>query len=223
MVSPAAPGALSRGAARVMGSRFAKPVARVTLVAMGLVLLAVIGRASAAGSFGGLRRRDHPASQTRRIGALVPADASADPGFVALTPAAPPAAASPSPPTPHASAGAVSAGRPGHPQHRRRRRSAAPPGHRTEARRRHPRAESAPRTVSRHRRPAQGQRHRPRDPQATETPRPPRRPRRRPPPTPARHRRRARLAQRDPRWARGEPPSRGAARAEEGSDETSLS
>jgi competence protein ComEA len=47
------PGALSRGAARVMGSRFAKPVARVVLVAAGLVLLAVIGRASAAGAFGG--------------------------------------------------------------------------------------------------------------------------------------------------------------------------
>jgi competence protein ComEA len=108
MVSPAAPGALSRGAARVMGSRFAKPVARVTLVAMGLVLLAVIGRASAAGSFGGsaaasVLRVDSP------VGALLPADASADFGLVALTPAAPPSAASPTPPAPHAPAGAASA------------------------------------------------------------------------------------------------------------------
>jgi competence protein ComEA len=39
-------------AARVIGSRFAKPVARVALVAAGLVLLAVIGRASAAGALG---------------------------------------------------------------------------------------------------------------------------------------------------------------------------
>ncbi len=46
-------GALSRGAARVMSSRFAKPVARVALVAMGLALLAVIGRAGSAGAFGG--------------------------------------------------------------------------------------------------------------------------------------------------------------------------
>src|SRR5580698_6241025 len=108
MVSPGAPGALSRGAARVMGSRFAKPVARVTLVAMGLVLLAVIGRASAAGSFGGsaaasVLRVDSP------VGALLPADASADFGLVALTPAAPPSAASPTPPAPHAPAGAASA------------------------------------------------------------------------------------------------------------------
>jgi competence protein ComEA len=44
--------ALSRLATRVVGSRFAKPIARVVLVAAGLVLLAVIGRASAAGALG---------------------------------------------------------------------------------------------------------------------------------------------------------------------------
>ena len=51
-MSPHKDGALSRGAARVMSSRFAKPVARVALVAIGLVLLAIIGRAGSAGAFG---------------------------------------------------------------------------------------------------------------------------------------------------------------------------
>jgi competence protein ComEA len=50
--SPPFRGVLSRVAARVIGSRFAKPVARVVLVAAGLVLLAVIGHASAAGALG---------------------------------------------------------------------------------------------------------------------------------------------------------------------------
>lgn len=50
--TPRIRGALSRVAARVTGSRFAKPVARVVLVAAGLVLLAIIGRASAAGALG---------------------------------------------------------------------------------------------------------------------------------------------------------------------------
>jgi competence protein ComEA len=98
MVSPRI-GALSRGAARVTGSRFAKPVARVALVALGLVLLAVIGRVSAAGAFGGAP----PAS-------LLPAapDASPDLGLVAATPAAPAAAASAPAPAPHAGHGAAS-------------------------------------------------------------------------------------------------------------------
>jgi competence protein ComEA len=50
--SPRIAGALSRLVARVIGSRFAKPIARAALVAAGLVLLAVIGRASAAGALG---------------------------------------------------------------------------------------------------------------------------------------------------------------------------
>src|ERR1700722_9692350 len=106
MVSPGAPGALSRGAARVMGSRFAKPVARVTLVAMGLVLLAVIGRASAAGSFGG----SAAASVLPTVlpsPALLTADASADLDLVVATSTVPPAAASPTP-APHAPSGAAS-------------------------------------------------------------------------------------------------------------------
>jgi competence protein ComEA len=95
-VSPGLQGALSRGAARVMGSRFAKPIARVALAAMGLVLLAAIGRAGSAGAFGG-----SPAA------ALLVADASLDPG-VAMTPLAPPSAA-PAPtsaPHPHGAASA---------------------------------------------------------------------------------------------------------------------
>ena len=43
--------ALSRVAARVTGSRFAKPVARVVLAAAGLVLLAFVGQSAIAGAF----------------------------------------------------------------------------------------------------------------------------------------------------------------------------
>jgi competence protein ComEA len=94
------PGALSRWTARVMGSRFAKPVSRAALVAMGLVLLAVIGRASAAGSFGG------SAATT-----ALPVDASLDFGLVA-TPAAPAAVASAPASAPHPTQGSASADEP---------------------------------------------------------------------------------------------------------------
>ena len=97
-MSPGLQGALSRGAARVMGSRFAKPIARVALAAMGLVLLAAIGRAGSAGAFGG-----SPAA------ALLVADASPDPGVAAVTPLAPPSAAPAAPtsaPRPHGAASA---------------------------------------------------------------------------------------------------------------------
>ena len=93
-------GALSRGAARVMGSRFAKPVARVVLVALGLVLLAVIGRVSAAGAFGGAP----PASILP-----VAADASPNLGLVAA-PATPEAAIIPAPTTSPEAANALAAG-----------------------------------------------------------------------------------------------------------------
>jgi competence protein ComEA len=43
-------GVLARAVARVSASRFAKPAARVALVAMGLACLAAIGRAAVAGS-----------------------------------------------------------------------------------------------------------------------------------------------------------------------------
>lgn len=42
-------GALSSVAARVAGSRFAKPAARAALLAMGLIVLAIIGRSAIAG------------------------------------------------------------------------------------------------------------------------------------------------------------------------------
>jgi competence protein ComEA len=97
MMSPRLEGALARGAARAMGSRFAKPIARIVLVALGLVLLAAIGRAGSAGAFGG-----SPAA------ALLVADASLDPGLAAAPPVVAPAPA-PTPPQvpaphPHGSA-----------------------------------------------------------------------------------------------------------------------
>jgi len=100
MLSPGLRGALSRGAARVMGSRFAKPVARVALVAVGLVLLAAIGRAGSAGAFGG-----SPAA------ALLAADASTDLQLAAVAPLdAPPSPAASAPSVrPHAAQGSASA------------------------------------------------------------------------------------------------------------------
>ncbi len=83
-----------------MGSRFAKPVARVVLVALGLVLLAVIGRVSAAGAFGGAP----PASILP-----VAADASPNLGLVAA-PAAPEAAIIPAPTMSPEAANAPAAG-----------------------------------------------------------------------------------------------------------------
>lgn len=61
---------LSRAATRVIGSRFAKPIARVVLAAAGLVLLGFIGRTAVAGAIG----RSAPAGIAS---ALTPA--SADP------------------------------------------------------------------------------------------------------------------------------------------------
>src|ERR1700689_4729475 len=46
-------GASSRVVARVVGSRFAKPIARVALAAAGLLLLAFIGKTAGAGAMGG--------------------------------------------------------------------------------------------------------------------------------------------------------------------------
>ncbi len=91
-------GALARGTARVMSSRFAKPIARVALVAMGLALLAVIGRASSAGAFGG-----------STAAALIPADASPDLGVVVAAPAAPSAPPSAQAALPHGAQGSASA------------------------------------------------------------------------------------------------------------------
>jgi len=95
------PGALSRGVARVMGSRFAKPISRVALAAMGLVALAAIGRAGSAGAFGG-----SPAA------ALLTPDASPDLALVLATPttpAAPPATPIAQAPPPRTAQGSASA------------------------------------------------------------------------------------------------------------------
>jgi competence protein ComEA len=106
-VSPRLRGALSHGIARVTGSPFAKPVARVVLVAAGLVLLALIGKASTAGAFG------RPAAAS-----LLLPDAAADltlavplPGNLSAVPAPPLGSAEASPPSqaPPASHGAASA------------------------------------------------------------------------------------------------------------------
>jgi competence protein ComEA len=91
-------GALSRLTSRVIGSRFAKPVARVVLVAMGLVLLAVIGRTSVAGTFGA-----PPAV------AVVSADAGADPASTASDAFATETYVPPATPSPSAVHGPASA------------------------------------------------------------------------------------------------------------------
>jgi competence protein ComEA len=51
-MSPRTRGALSSAVARVVGSRFAKPIARIALATAGLLSLAVIGRVTAAGALG---------------------------------------------------------------------------------------------------------------------------------------------------------------------------
>ncbi len=89
-MSPPSRGALSQGAVRAMGSRFAKPVARIALIAMGLVALAFIGRTGIAGTFGS----SASAPIVSVDAAAVAAKAVADP-IVAATPVAPPP---PSPP-----------------------------------------------------------------------------------------------------------------------------
>ena len=177
-------GALSRGAARVMGSRFAKPVARVVLVALGLVLLAVIGRVSAAGAFGGAPRRVHPVRGSRRFaeprsrGGTRHAEAA-----IIRRPRRPRRRRTARPPAP-ASCRARVRRRPTIRSYSTppRRGSPASARHRTEARRRHSGAARAPRPLPRHRGPSQGQRHRPRDAQTPAPARPARpapRPRRR--------------------------------------------
>jgi len=51
-MSPLSRGALSSAVGRVIGSRFAKPIARIALATAGLLILAVIGRVTAAGALG---------------------------------------------------------------------------------------------------------------------------------------------------------------------------
>jgi competence protein ComEA len=89
---------LSRLVVRVMGSRFAKPIARIAFIAAGLVTLTLIGRTGIAGALG-----SPPPS------ALVSADAAADPTIAVAGPVVGPPPAPP-PPAPVASRhGAASA------------------------------------------------------------------------------------------------------------------
>jgi competence protein ComEA len=81
--------ASSRAVARVIGSRFAKPIARVALAAAGLLLLAFIGKTAVAGAM---------------HGASVPSAAPAE-SLQAAAPVAAPLAD----PAPHAAPGSASA------------------------------------------------------------------------------------------------------------------
>jgi len=88
-------GALSHAAARVIGSRFAKPVARVAVVAAGLVGLAAIGHAAAGGASGTRAATIDvgvPAMAAAETAAAAPVPVSAAPMASIPVAAAPPAA-----------------------------------------------------------------------------------------------------------------------------------
>jgi competence protein ComEA len=79
-----------------MGSRFAKPIARIVFLATGLVALAIIGRTSIAGALGS------PAAA-----AMMTVDASAEIASAVANPVVPAAPTSPAPaPSPHGQAAA---------------------------------------------------------------------------------------------------------------------
>jgi competence protein ComEA len=86
-MSPGLRGTLSRAVARVVGSRFAKPVARVTAVAAGLLLLAFIGKTAVAGAMAASTPQATPTALA------APVDSST----VATPLPAPPPAAAPAP------------------------------------------------------------------------------------------------------------------------------
>jgi competence protein ComEA len=79
-------GALSPIAARVAGSRFAKPAARAALLAAGLLVLAIIGRSAIAGS--GAPSAAPPASPSDGASLAAAAPPLARPASLALAPAA---------------------------------------------------------------------------------------------------------------------------------------
>jgi len=81
-MSPLRRGALSSAVGRVIGSRFAKPIARIALATAGLLSLAVIGRVTAAGALGRLVGRaggEYEASRASGINGN-------NPGHVELNP-----------------------------------------------------------------------------------------------------------------------------------------
>jgi competence protein ComEA len=93
-MNPALREAASRVTARVLGSRFAKPITRVVLAAAGLFLLAFIGKTAVAGAMG--------ASGPAMVPSAVVVAAAAPPAPAALpalpsSPGAPPGAPFPAP------------------------------------------------------------------------------------------------------------------------------
>lgn len=91
-MSPALRETLSRAGARVIGSRFAKPVARVAAAAAGLLLLAFIGKTAVAGAMSGSA---DPAAPATLAAAVDSSPVAAPPP--ALPPAMPAADPAPSP------------------------------------------------------------------------------------------------------------------------------
>ncbi len=84
-------GASSRVVARVVGSRFAKPIARVALAAAGLLLLAFIGKTAVAGAIG-------PGTTPVVVSATALATASAPVSAPAPEPPLPPGSPQTAPP-----------------------------------------------------------------------------------------------------------------------------
>ena len=86
-------GASSRIVARVIGSRFAKPIARVALATAGLLLLAFIGKTAVAGALA-------PATAPAAMSATAPVVASAPSPAPAPDPPSPPGPPQATPPVP---------------------------------------------------------------------------------------------------------------------------
>jgi len=86
-------GASSRIVARVIGSRFAKPIARVALAMAGLLLLAFIGKTAVAGALA-------PATAPAAMSATAPVVASAPSPAPAPDPPSPPGPPQATPPVP---------------------------------------------------------------------------------------------------------------------------
>jgi competence protein ComEA len=80
--------ASSRVVARVVGSRFAKPIARVALAASGLLLLAFIGKTAVAGAVGSVPA---PTASTPVASAPSPMPSAAPPPALTAAPVADPA------------------------------------------------------------------------------------------------------------------------------------
>jgi competence protein ComEA len=101
-MSSAPSGVLSRAAARVIGSRFAKPIARAVLVAAGLFVLAFVGRTAVAGALGGPTPPASSSSPDRSFApgppSAVAAPATMAPASTSETGATPRVAASPEAP-----------------------------------------------------------------------------------------------------------------------------